>query len=350
MADYKRNEAKDWARKNYRGLESCIYPSFTPDMKDLDEEGIRHDVRLEIAQGFFSILLCPGAAGLTMEERFRFTEIVNDEAKGKILTSAYVEHDVFEDGLAIMEHHARTGGTKLLMGFPQNYYPESEEDAYRVLEKLCNATDLAVDIYPTSKFNLGRFHMTGFPPAIMEKLAKLPNVTGMKIGHGPIQIPSYTEECYRLCGDEILVCQPDMTWWEASTQKYGSMWTGSCPWHALQTPDDPRGVQCYEYFLQGDLEKAMPLYWQLLPIWMQFGATMPQANGGIYHYTLWKYTQWLVGGNGGLMRMPAHRLYDKEAATMKKVMKACGVKVREAPFEEFLIGRLNYEKGMRTRI
>src|SRR4051812_47016495 len=47
---------KVWAKNNLRGGESFVMTSMQPDLKTLDEEGIRHDVRHAIAQGFCSIL------------------------------------------------------------------------------------------------------------------------------------------------------------------------------------------------------------------------------------------------------------------------------------------------------
>ena len=41
-------------QKNLKGLESVIFPSFTPDLKELDEENIRYDVNHLIANGFKS--------------------------------------------------------------------------------------------------------------------------------------------------------------------------------------------------------------------------------------------------------------------------------------------------------
>jgi hypothetical protein len=42
--EYSKSQAKLWARKNMKGLEVPIFPSFTPDLEKLDEEGIRFDV------------------------------------------------------------------------------------------------------------------------------------------------------------------------------------------------------------------------------------------------------------------------------------------------------------------
>jgi len=38
--EFTKSEAKAWAKKHYHGLVSTLSPSFTPDLKELDEEGI----------------------------------------------------------------------------------------------------------------------------------------------------------------------------------------------------------------------------------------------------------------------------------------------------------------------
>src|SRR5688572_2632036 len=75
---------KAWAKTNLRGGESFVMPSVQPDLKQLDEAGIRRDVRHAIAQGFCSIM--PLTLGIDADTDRHFQAIVADEAKGKILT------------------------------------------------------------------------------------------------------------------------------------------------------------------------------------------------------------------------------------------------------------------------
>ena len=39
------SDRKAWAREHLRGIENCTFPSFDPTLKELDEDGIRLDVR-----------------------------------------------------------------------------------------------------------------------------------------------------------------------------------------------------------------------------------------------------------------------------------------------------------------
>src|SRR5512143_1810262 len=85
VAAVSKADRKEWARKRFVGAESSLLPSFTPDLSQLDEAGIRYDVRQSIKHGFFSVF-CAGV-GLTPEEKRRFTEIAVDEAGSDILVS-----------------------------------------------------------------------------------------------------------------------------------------------------------------------------------------------------------------------------------------------------------------------
>jgi hypothetical protein len=45
---YRKAEAKDWAKQHWHGLCNVIIPSYSTDLKRLNESGIRHDVRRNI--------------------------------------------------------------------------------------------------------------------------------------------------------------------------------------------------------------------------------------------------------------------------------------------------------------
>lgn len=51
-----KHELKRWAKDHFKGLENTLFPSFSPDMLSLDEDGIRWDVRQSIAHGFTSMM------------------------------------------------------------------------------------------------------------------------------------------------------------------------------------------------------------------------------------------------------------------------------------------------------
>jgi len=346
---YKKSEAKEWAKETYKGLEGCLMPSFTPDLAELDEEGIRHDVQQSISHGFFSILCCL-ECGMTTEERKKFLEIVCNEAKGKINVSTSLFVDSFGEIIELLQHFEKVGGDSVLYGLPVTYFPKSEEDIYQITKKLCDSTNLAVNLYPSDKYNFERLHPTKFNPKLLARMADIPNVVGMKVGTG-LDLTAFTAESFRLCGDKILVQNPGPNMWPITVPRYGQQWAGAAAYEMFQTPDNPRAVRMFNLLRSGDIDKGMDIYWELTPlneyVWREM---MTYFAGGGYHFTLWKYYQWLVGGNGGMLRQPTRRLYEHDKEAVKAALRATGITPREAPEEEFYVGRVNYAKGARATV
>ena len=146
--EYTKSEAKAWAKKNFLGLEAPIFPSYTPDLSALDEDGIRWDVNHIIANGMMSIMIAPEATGMTYEERKEFVRIVNDEAKGRIITSVGALLDTVEENIAIMKVHEESGGTMAMLGHPIAYDPLDPEELYRNYKYMADSTNLAINFYP----------------------------------------------------------------------------------------------------------------------------------------------------------------------------------------------------------
>jgi len=78
--EYSRAEAKERAFAKWIGVCNVILPSFTADLKGLNEKAIRHDVRRNIEHGFWGTLLV-SECGTTAAEYRQFMEIAVDEAK-----------------------------------------------------------------------------------------------------------------------------------------------------------------------------------------------------------------------------------------------------------------------------
>ena len=56
MSGYSRAEARDWAREKLVGAVNCTIPSFTGDLRGINEAAIRHDVRRAKEHGFIGTL------------------------------------------------------------------------------------------------------------------------------------------------------------------------------------------------------------------------------------------------------------------------------------------------------
>jgi 4-hydroxy-tetrahydrodipicolinate synthase len=346
--EFTKLEAKKWARKHLKGLEVPIFPSFTPDLEKLDEEGIKWDVNHIIANGFTSVLVAVEACGMTFEERKKFVEIVCNEVKGRIHVSATVLQDTVEQDIEMLHHMEKVGCTFATVGHPIQYYPRSVEDIYAEYKYVCDSTNLGIVFYP-GRLHVRKMHPSYFPPEILPRIADIPNVVGMKIGGGSSMAISVMS--FRLCGDKILVNDPMPDRWFITVPVYGQQWSGAGPFYAMQTPENPRMVNMFNTLAKGDIDKAMDMYWE-----GQKGMGGGGGGGleGSYFHTgivsalSDKYAHWLVGGNGGSVRQPTGRLYDYQKEAMRAGVRAMGVTPRE-PEEEFYVGRVNYAKGARLK-
>src|ERR1700754_1510593 len=114
---YKRSEAKDWAKANWRGVCNVIMPSFTADLSKLNEKAIRHDVRRNIELGFWGALLVSEAA-TTDDEYIRFMEIAVDEAKGQHYFLFHGCFDTADDVVRLANAAETIGIDAVLLGHP----------------------------------------------------------------------------------------------------------------------------------------------------------------------------------------------------------------------------------------
>ena len=79
MASYPKKRSREWAREHLRGVANVVIPSYTKDLKGLNEKGIRH----EIEYGFAGTLLVSQSA-ITRDEYCQFFEWANDESRGRL--------------------------------------------------------------------------------------------------------------------------------------------------------------------------------------------------------------------------------------------------------------------------
>ena len=336
----KKSELKSWAREHMKGVENTLFPSFTPDMKDLDETGIRHDVQQSIAHGFFSTM-CATETGLTLEESKRFLAIAADEAKGKIVVTTSVILDSFEANQELLGHAEKVGVDGALLGYPPTFHPEDKEDIYTVTRRLAESTALHLTLYPSPHFPFNKFHPSGFPLDVLDRLADLPNVVAVKIGELGL-----FADAHRICGDRLLVGCPVERYVPLLVQGFKMQWMGAGCYEVLQSPEKPYLVQYFNLLLEGKTAQAMELYWKLAPMRNIFEQQFNQTvMSGTYNWHAQKYYQWCVGGNGGLTRQPAMKLHSWEAEQIRMGYYTIGIEPRENE-AEFWMGRANYERAL----
>jgi 4-hydroxy-tetrahydrodipicolinate synthase len=319
---YRKNEAKEWARAAYRGLDTTILPCFTPDTLALDEAGIRHDMRMLVQQGFFAVTLVSGGeAGTTLEEDRRFVEWCVDEARGKVGITLNLRYYTLADNIAMARHAEAVGCHSVMISYPTNFRPRSEEDVYAWTRAICDATRLGVILFPSVKNDFPAPYRVS--AQTLARLADLENVIALKIG---VIEWTWIDECFRRFGDRVLISYPFDDAWPTLIHKYGMQWSGAAPWHNLQTAANPRMVKMWELMCAGRMDEATAIYWQVDPLRKAIlSIALPSAMMGMYNFEQWKYCDALLGLTGGELRMPKLTLFEWQRLQLRQAMMASGL-------------------------
>lgn len=68
-------------------------------------------------------------------------------------------------------------------------------------------------------------------------------------------------------------------------------------------------------------------------------ASVPQAGNGLINRMMWKYEGWLQGHNGGPLRHPTARVYQRDMVALRRGQELAGLNPTTDPDEAFFIGR-----------
>lgn len=348
MADYKKSEAKEWAREHFHGLENILIPSLKLEVLDegsmlnMDEDGIRHDVRECKRHKFFMTTAgIEGMPFMMLEMIMReYLEIAVDEAGSELLIDCYVSANTFDDTVAAARLAQETGCHSIMLAYPPFFYPRSEKEILDFTRGVCDAIDIAVVAYPTHKYNFERFHTSSFSPELLAEIAQIENVAAMKMG--VVHDISHVTHCFELFGDRILLAPPSPQHWSTFVTRFGQQWAGSAPYEFLQDHEHTWVVDYFNLLCAGKFKEAMEIYWRIIPLGEPFSVLLDYpVYEGSYNMMHFKYIGWLAGFNGGPITLPTGRLYEHQKDMLKQARVKMGLENRE-PDEEFYTGRVRY--------
>jgi len=344
---------KQWAKENYKGIENLLIPSYSPDFKKLDEEGIRNDVRNSIRHGFFSTTCIP--VGVSTEEHKQFLTIACDEAKGKILAGDIVGEKTEEADMAMIAHAEKVGCTHLLIVPNRSLRAKTEEELYQGYLKRITATKLPVLLYAPVSRTYSSFGPSGVPLKVFARLADLPNVVGIKLSQA-LNLNTSFQICEAL-GGKLLAGPVNLDFVPTLAKLYKVQWSGQWNVESVQSPEKPYAVELMKLLNAGRFDDAMKVYAELQPALDEFYKLQaPLILKGVHPWPHMKYFQWCTGGNGGLVRnlpsIPAGEvpiLNDAARSLIRKTYEKVRITPTAAAEEEFLVGKAAYARGARAK-
>jgi 4-hydroxy-tetrahydrodipicolinate synthase len=344
---------KQWAKEHYQGIENLLLPSYSPDFKTLDPEGIRNDVRNSIRHGFFSTTCIP--VGVSTEEHKQFLTIACEEAKGKILAGDIIAEKTEEGDMAMIAHAEKVGCTHLLITPNRSLRAKTEEELYQGYLKRITATTLPVLLYAPVSKTYASFGPSGVPIKIFDRLTRLPNVVGIKLSQG-LNLTTSSQICEALA-EKLLVGPVNLDFVPTLAKLYHVQWSGQWNVESVQSPEKPYAVELMKLINARRFDEAMKVYAALEPALDAFYRLQaPLILKGVHPWPHMKYFQWCTGGNGGLVRnlasIPAGMiptLDDAARSLIRKTYQKVGITTPAAPEEEFLVGKAAYNRGARTK-
>jgi 4-hydroxy-tetrahydrodipicolinate synthase len=336
---YGRNEAREWAREHLKGVVNVIIPSYTNDLKAINPAAIRHDVRKNIEYGFSGTLMVSEVA-ITLPEYRQFLEIGSDEARSKQILVHHGSWSTLEQNIEAIKIAEESGAEAVLLSYPPNFYPESEQDVYDYTKAVCDATRLGVILFPMMLWGFAsRIHPSDIPVTLIRRLIDdCPNIVAIKAEGGFPGIMGVIE-CHRHFGSEVVISCPIEADWIPLAQVIPIQLSATSD-HEYYGPMMPR---IHELLQAGKLDEATSLFWQLQPARRAKSATQDVLFGGFFiNRMAWKFQAWLQGYNGGPLRQPTMRIHDAQMNALRAGLAASRILPESSAREgnrEFFIGR-----------
>lgn len=333
MASYTRKEAREWARERLVGVASVVIPTVTADFKRLNEKAIRHDVETTVAHGFVGTLTCSEVA-ITLEEYAQFVRIAVEQAAGRIFVVHHAVFNTLEDNIEALKLAEAAGAELVLLGYPPYFYPQSLEEVYAYTKALCDATDLAVMLFPIPTWGFSRLDPSDLPLPLLRRLIdECPNVAAIKAEGGAPHIMSAIE-VHRAFHKEVVISSPLEHEYIPLAQVLPIPFCGT-NFSAYYGPVLPR---VHALIQAGRFDEASAEFYRIDPARKAF-AGVPQAGNGLINRMMWKYEGWLQGYNGGPLRHPTARVYARDMAALRRGQEAAGLNPTRDPDAAFFVGR-----------
>lgn len=336
MARYKKSDARAWAREHLRGCSAVTLPSYSADLKRLNERGIRHDVERLVGLGFSYTLLCTEVA-ITPEENQQVTQWARDTVGDKLGLFFHAAWGTLADNIEAVKLAEQAGADLVLLSYPPQFWPTTEQEIYDYTKAFCDATNLGVMLFPIPMWGFERIHPAGMSVEFVRRLLKdIPNIVAIKSEQGFPLFAGVAEMWHHFREEVVISCPiegdtiPLMRF--MPLQFSG---TSNTQWMSDYYP------RAFELARQGEFEKSMELFWKVHPARLAGSAVQAASVPGtsVLNRTAWKYQDWLAGFNGGPLRAPATRIPDRFMKQLRKALQDSGLPVTSDPDSAFMAGR-----------
>ena len=168
-----------------------------------DETAYRELIEFQIANGTHGIVPC-GTTGesatLSHEEHERVVAFTVEVVNRRVPVIAGTGSNATDEAIAFTAHAKRAGADGALLITPY-YNKPTQEGLYQHYAAVAQAVDLPLILY-----NIPGRTSVNMTPATIARIAKLPNVVGIKEGSGSL---GQVSEIIHQCGDDLTILSGD---------------------------------------------------------------------------------------------------------------------------------------------
>jgi 4-hydroxy-tetrahydrodipicolinate synthase len=234
------------------GILPALVTPFTDDGKVVDEEKLRALVSHCIELGVHGVVPC-GTTGefvnLTTKEKKRVIEIVMDEVNGKVSVVVGTGASGTDQALEMTKYAKDAGADAALIVTPF-YLKPKDRGIYQHYHTIASEVDLPIILY-----NIPQCTGVQLPWQMVEDLAQIPNIVGLKDSSGQL---SYILAVLEKVRDKInVMCGHD----EVVVAALAAGCSGAILASANVIPDI--WVQIYNHVKNGKLQKARELQYKI---------------------------------------------------------------------------------------
>ena len=315
--NYRRDNAKAYARANMTGIWAAALQPFKPDLT-IDEAGMRANIRHWIEELGIDGLFIGGKQGeyasMTVEERKRVFEIAVDATRGTGTgTIMSCSDQDMQTVIALARHAEAVGADYIVVHAPVlHFVSDRDEVLFEYYRTISEAVEIGIALWshPDSGYLMA--------PELCARIADLPNIVAIKYS---VPREMYTE-LTRLAGDRLLVSTASEDDWLDNILELGwRLYLCSTPPFLLQTAADRRMREYTDLAFAGKAEEARWVRDSLEPVRRALKQTRPGAKPQAHQ----KYWQELLGQVGGPVRPPMLELTETEKAATRQAFEHCGL-------------------------
>jgi dihydrodipicolinate synthase/N-acetylneuraminate lyase len=245
----------------------------------------------------------------------------------------------FAQNLELLRAAEAAGCDFAFIDVPRGWRPADEDALFDGLRRLCDSTALGVFLHPVPHDNLRHLHPAGYSPRLFSRLATIENVVAAEITDFGL-LAGFLDAV----GDALVLQCPIERLLPLLAGRCGVTLLGPGAYELYQSPDQPLLVQCMDLLRAGDFAGAMDIHWRLTPARMAFEMKMFQMMpSGTHPLPLWKYYQWLAGGNGGYSpsRLPIMEVSQMDRMMARQARAMTGLSQPTPDDTGFYAGRVN---------